>query len=56
MSLGAGLAAPQAEGTWQLVLLGVVFWRGVEILTWYLKLLFDKGHRVLLEVERNLFS
>jgi hypothetical protein len=32
IGLGAGLAAPQAEGTWQLVLLGVVFWRGVEIL------------------------
>jgi hypothetical protein len=30
------------------------FWRLAETLTWYFKLLFDKGHRVLLEVERNL--
>jgi hypothetical protein len=29
-------------------------WRAVEILTSYVKLMFDKGHRVLLEVERNL--
>jgi hypothetical protein len=32
----------------------IAFWRVAEILTWYIKLLFDKGHRVLLEVERNL--
>jgi hypothetical protein len=36
-------------------LLGLVAsWRVAEILAWYIKLLFDKGHRVLLEVERNL--
>jgi hypothetical protein len=39
--------------TWIVAL--VAFWRLAEILTWYIKLLFDKGHRVFLEVERNLF-
>jgi hypothetical protein len=37
---------------WLIAILAL--WRAVEILTWYVKLLFDKGHRVLLEVERNL--
>jgi hypothetical protein len=32
----------------------IALWRVAEILAWYVKLLFDKGHRVLLEVERNL--
>jgi hypothetical protein len=52
--LSAGLAVPSADGPWELVILSVVLWRAAEIFTWYLKLLFDKGHRVLLEVERNL--
>jgi hypothetical protein len=37
------------------VIAGLALWRIAEILTWYLKLLFDKAHRVFLEVERNLF-
>jgi hypothetical protein len=51
---GFTLAAPRASGGWQFVLLGFALWRAAEILTWYIKLLFDKGHRVLIEVERNL--
>jgi hypothetical protein len=46
--------APRVEGNVQLAIVAVVLWRAAEIVTWYLKLLFDKGHRVLLEVERNL--
>jgi hypothetical protein len=37
------------------IVVSLALWREAEILTWHLKLLFDKGHRVLLEVERNLF-
>jgi hypothetical protein len=37
-----------------LVVALVALWRASEILTWYIKLMFDKGHRKLLEVERNL--
>jgi hypothetical protein len=54
IGLLAGAAAPFLDGTWERVILGIVLWRAAEILIWYLKLLFDKGHRVLLEVERNL--
>jgi hypothetical protein len=50
----AGVVAPRVDGGFQIALVVVVLWRAAEILTWYLKLLFDKGHRVLLEVERNL--
>lgn len=46
--------AEGASGRPQLVLVSVALWRGAEILAWYTKLLFDKGHRVFVEVERNL--
>jgi hypothetical protein len=44
----------QGNGGYQLVIVGVGLWRAAEILTWYIKVLFDKGHRIWLEVERNL--
>jgi hypothetical protein len=47
--------ASLTSGWGRAVILGVALWRVAEIVTWYLKLLFDKGHRVLIEVERNLW-
>jgi hypothetical protein len=52
--LGFAFAARSVSGWGQLVMVAVALWRVAEILTWYVKLLFDKGHRVLIEVERNL--
>jgi hypothetical protein len=38
----------------QLVVAICALWRTLEILIWYTKLLLDKSHKVMLEVERNL--
>jgi hypothetical protein len=48
------LAAPDASGGRRDLIVLVALWRAFELLAWYIKLLFDKGHRVFLEVERNL--
>jgi hypothetical protein len=49
------LAARDASGGRRDLIVLVALWRAFEILTWYIKLLFAKTHRVFLEVERNLF-
>jgi hypothetical protein len=54
VTIGLVVAAPHATGKWQLVVVAIGLWRGAEILVWYTKLLFDKGHRVFLEAERNM--
>jgi multisubunit Na+/H+ antiporter MnhB subunit len=53
--LGFAFAVTRVSGWGQTVIVSVALWRAAEILTWYVKLLFDKGHRVFFEVERNLF-
>lgn len=52
--VGLAIAAPRVPGWAQLLFLALAFWRVAEMFTWYVKLLFDKGHRMLIEVERNL--
>jgi hypothetical protein len=52
--LGFAFAVTRVSGWGQTVIVSVALWRAAEILTWYIKLLFDKGHRVFFEVERNL--
>jgi hypothetical protein len=51
---GLAVASSCTSGWSQFAIVGVALWRAAEIMTWYVKLLFDKGHRVLIEVERNL--
>jgi hypothetical protein len=52
--VGLVVAAPHATGPLQLAFVALALWRAAEILVWYIKLLFDKGHRVFLEAERNM--
>jgi hypothetical protein len=54
-SWGSSYCPRASLGGGQLVIVSIALWRVAEILTWYVKLLFDKGHRVFLEVERNFF-
>jgi hypothetical protein len=54
VTIGLVVAAPHTTGAWQFALVAIGLWRGAEILVWYTKLLFDKGHRVFLEAERNM--
>jgi len=53
--VGFFVLSPCIAGWGQLVIVSIALWRVAEILTWYVKLLFDKRHRVFLEVERNFF-
>jgi hypothetical protein len=53
--LAFAFAVPSVAGWGQMVIVSFALWRAAEILTWYVKLLFDKAHRVFFEAERNLF-